>query len=1604
MGWRKGRRATAAWLCAMFLMAAVNAGAVPLALDWDLLTWFPEGQTNLSETYQVDGRDVTVTFSGNTSGLDNQGTLSPRIADGPNDGGLVPAENALVISTDYAVGVTTRFVDVTIDLSQFPGGVENLSFAVFDVDQNLAFTDAVTVTAIANGVVADPTTLTTGPSNALDPVSPTNTIVGTGFAAAGDDSGNIFVEFATTGITEITLRYANRGPTTNAGLQTISLHDLNFGFVQADISVTKTVDNATPSAGDTVVYTVTVNNAGPDAGTGLEVTDSLPSGLAYVSDDSGGAYDPVTGVWAVGALATGANATLAITATVLPVGDYDNVAELTAANEFDPDSTPGNNDPTEDDQDNAPITPTVFADLSLDKTVDNPEPLVGTNVTYTLTLTNAGPLATTGVTVADTLPSGLDYVSDTPSAGSYDAATGIWTVGALANGASETLQITATVLATGDYTNVAEVTASDLPDPDSTPGNGDPAEDDQSQASIAPPAIGVAKSVSSAPFNNGDGTYTLTYAVLASNFGTVPLSDLQITDDLAATFAGATGFVVDTVASTDFAVNPAYDGAADTNLLAGTDALAVGATGQVAITVILTPGANLGPYVNQAFASGNGPLGTPVTDASQLGVNPDPDSDGDPTNNNDPTPVTITPVLEQIGLAKRLVTDPPVNNGDGSFTFDMAFVLSNTGAVLLNNVQIIDRLSDTFNGANGFSVDAIASADFAVNPNFNGDADINLLAGTDTLVVGASGEVVITLTVDAGSNLGPYQNTAIGSGVSPSANTVTDDSTDGLAPDPDGDGDPGNNSVPTPIPFGENPQVGVAKSVSVAPVNNGDGTFTFGYSILVENSGNVILSDLQLTDDLATAFAAADGFTIDSLGSANLTVNPAFDGAGDQNLLAGVDTLAVGATATVTVALTVDPGANLGTFSNTAFGFGTSPADNTVQDQSQDGVDPDPDNDDNPGNNDTPTTVTLGFNPGIGAAKALVGQPVDNNNGSFTFSYTIAVENTGDVLLNAVQVTDDLSATFADAQSFVVNAVQSDDLAVNNGFNGAGDSALLAGTDSLVIGARGEVQVTLTVVPGAFAGPYLNTAVAEGTSPADMVVQDQSTDGADVDPDNDGNPGNDNEPTPVSFTVTMLLVNKSVQPAQVSVGELVRYTVTVENTGNAPFLDLTLVDLIPAGFTYVSGSERLSNGNPLVSGERPVNFSDIDLNAGQTITLNYILRVGAGVVAGTYANVVTPTRLNTPVGEPATAMVQVVADPDFEQTTIIGKVFADTNRDGYQDEGEIGIPGVRLATVEGLVIETDANGRYHIAAIDGGFMERGRNFIVKVDPATLPEGAEFTTENPRVMRITQGLMNRFDFGVALPQKPDRLVPIRVKIAEVFFVENSDQVRPEFNKALKELAGRLVQHGGGKLYIEGNAVADCGATGPATVYEPYGEQKVVLKANFGVLKTEIKQDDRDELRALADQWRGAQDLEIESIGHTSSVRIAPKNRVKYKNNYVLGLARAQAIVDYLTQDLGLVADKIDIKSFGKTQPIASNENEAGRAQNRRVELVVRGRRVQAAAAPVERPPCDPRLLKQRAHNVYETLRGYMGDEHITNVEVIAPTDTVPANPDGYPQTP
>lgn len=434
----------------------------------------------------------------------------------------------------------------------------------------------------------------------------------------------------------------------------------NFdNFTPADLSLTKTASSSTPQLGANVTFTVTVSNAGPNAATNVSVADALPVGLTFVSSNaSQGSYNSGTGQWTVGTINSGANATLQITATVATGGAKVNTAQVSAADQFDPDSTPNNGNANEDDQASVTVTPQSI-DLALSKNVNNAAPQIGDNVLFTITVMNTGALGATNVAVTDQLPAGLTFVSSTPTQGSYNSGTGIWSVGSVAASGSATLQIVAQVASAGSKTNTAQVSAADQTDADSTPANGNANEDDQASVVVLPQAsdLSLAKVVNtSTPTVGQNVTFTLTL----SNAGPTAATGVMVRDQLPAglTFVSST------------ASHGSYSNATGVWNV-GTVAASASATLQIVATV-----ATVGDKTNTAQVSA----------ADQT------DPDSTPNNSipteDDQASVVVSPQAADLSLLKTVDNASPMIGQLVLFTL----TVSNAGPSSATNVAVTDLL------------------------------------------------------------------------------------------------------------------------------------------------------------------------------------------------------------------------------------------------------------------------------------------------------------------------------------------------------------------------------------------------------------------------------------------------------------------------------------------------------------------------------------------------------------------------------------------------------------------------------------------------------------------------------------------------------------------------------------------------------------------------------------------------------------------------------------------------------------------------------------------------------------------------------------------------
>lgn len=214
----------------------------------------------------------------------------------------------------------------------------------------------------------------------------------------------------------------------------------------ADLSVVKT-GPVTIVASTDLAYSLTVTNDGPSDAAGVVLTDILPAGTTFVSSTCGA--NPC----AIGALPSGASVVVTLVANVDAdaTGPLVNTATVTATTS---DPSPANDTSTFE----TAVTPAP-ADLSITKTADFPESIVGANATYTIVVTNNGPGAADDVVVTDELPAGTTLVSS--SAGCSGTTTVTCAVGTLAAGASATIEIVVTLPSTpGTVTNTASVSTS----------------------------------------------------------------------------------------------------------------------------------------------------------------------------------------------------------------------------------------------------------------------------------------------------------------------------------------------------------------------------------------------------------------------------------------------------------------------------------------------------------------------------------------------------------------------------------------------------------------------------------------------------------------------------------------------------------------------------------------------------------------------------------------------------------------------------------------------------------------------------------------------------------------------------------------------------------------------------------------------------------------------------------------------------------------------------------------------------------------------------------------------------------------------------------------
>ena len=409
----------------------------------------------------------------------------------------------------------------------------------------------------------------------------------------------------------------------------------------ADLSLTKSDAPDPVLVGQPLTYTLTAQNAGPSSATSVQLSDTLPAGVTFNSaTPSQGTCSQSAGVVTcpLGTIASGANATVSIVVTPQAQGSITNQASVTSAIG---DVVPANNAAS------ATTLVNPVADLVVTKT-DAPDPaFVGQPLVYTVGVQNAGPSSASSVSVSDTLPPGVTFDSATPSQGSCSQAAGTVTcsLGTLANSASASVQITVTPQSTGSATNVASATSS-ASDPNSVNNSA------SADTLVNPSAnLSLTKSDSPDPILQGQ---ELTYTLSVGNSGPSSATSVVVTDTLP---AGVT-------------YNSSLPSQGSCSESSGTVTCALGtvANGEsVSIQIKVTP-PSPGSITNQAIVS------SAVNDPSSA--------------NNSASESTLVDPIADLAITKSDSPDPVSSGNQLTYTLD----IQNAGPSGATGVTVTDTL------------------------------------------------------------------------------------------------------------------------------------------------------------------------------------------------------------------------------------------------------------------------------------------------------------------------------------------------------------------------------------------------------------------------------------------------------------------------------------------------------------------------------------------------------------------------------------------------------------------------------------------------------------------------------------------------------------------------------------------------------------------------------------------------------------------------------------------------------------------------------------------------------------------------------------------------
>ncbi|MBI3610905.1 MAG: OmpA family protein [Nitrospirae bacterium] len=115
--------------------------------------------------------------------------------------------------------------------------------------------------------------------------------------------------------------------------------------------------------------------------------------------------------------------------------------------------------------------------------------------------------------------------------------------------------------------------------------------------------------------------------------------------------------------------------------------------------------------------------------------------------------------------------------------------------------------------------------------------------------------------------------------------------------------------------------------------------------------------------------------------------------------------------------------------------------------------------------------------------------------------------------------------------------------------------------------------------------------------------------------------------------------------------------------------------------------------------------------------------------------------------------------------------------------------------------------------------------------------------------------------------------------------------------------------------------------------------LVEKILFDSGKAEVKAQGKEVLKKVGNILKDVKDKDIRIEGYTDNVRIGGTLREKFPTNWELSTQRATNVLRFLQDEGGVDGTRLAAVGFGEFRPLAGNDTPDGRAQNRRIEIVL-----------------------------------------------------------------